>query len=299
MNRATHLSFLLPRRRFLAGAAALACINPGRSRAAEVAGDIRLVSLSWAVSETLYALGVAPVGAAETSLYDIVIGQPPTPSATSDIGLQGAPNLEYLAQLAPDVMIIQSWQEDLRPALQRCGKVETITIYADGGNAFDNACAATQQLGTIAGVPAKAGDWIAAASDRLADLRQRLRGVGQSRLILAQMIDDANLTVFTRGGLFDATLMRLGLSNAWAGAPTLLWGGAVVGLEEIATLPDTTLILIASPGLAPDETLTRSRLWTALPSVRSGHCHHLDSFWGFGALPTAIRFAEALTDAIG
>jgi ferric hydroxamate transport system substrate-binding protein len=288
-------SFVLPTRRlFLGGVSAFLWSWPCSSRA----GASRLASLSWAVSETLYALGAIPVAAAETQLYDTVVGSPATPAGTVDVGLQGAPNLEYLAQLEPDIIFIQSWQEDLRAALGRCGRVESVALYTGQGDAFINACAATRKIGADAGMDAHAGALIAQSEERLEILRDRLKARELRHLLLVQMIDEANLTVFTGGSLFDGVIRRLGFTNAWTGAPTLLWGGAVVGLEQLAELPDATIVLIDAPSLAPSETLTRGPLWRALPNVRSGRFVRLRSFWGFGALPTALRFAEALADAI-
>lgn len=284
----------LPRRQFLAGAAAAITLRP---RPADASGP-RLVSLSWAISETLYAMGMAPVASAETALYDSVVREPETPASTVDIGLQGAPNLEYLAQLSPDIVVIQSWQDNLRPSLQRCAAVETVDIYTGAGDTFANAREAVRKLGVIAAMPMAADELLMQCDARLTVLRQRLRPVAQTACLLVQMIDESNLTVFTAGSLFDGALARLGLRNAWQGPPTLLWGGAVVGLEQLAAFPQATLILIDSPGLAPDETLTRSPLWQALPPVRAGKSLRLASFWGFGGLPTALRFAEALTDVL-
>ena len=284
----------IARRQFLSGAAAAMALRPYPAKAA----GPRLVSLSWAVSETLYAMGVAPVAAAETALYDSVVRQPETPASTVDIGLQGAPNLEYLAQLSPDIVIIQSWQDNLRPALERCADVETVDIYTGVGDAFAHARDAARKLGTIAAMPARADGLVLQCDARLEMLRRRLRPGANTACLLVQMIDETNLTVFTAGSLFDGALTRLGLQNAWPGPPSLLWGGAVVGLEQLAEHPDATLILIDSPGLAPDETLTGSPLWQALPPVRAGRSHRLASLWGFGGLPTALRFAEALTNAI-
>ncbi len=91
----------------------------------------------------------------------------------------------------------------------------------------------------------------------------------------------------------------MGLTNAWCGAPTLLWGGTVIGVEELAEDPEAVIVLIDAPGLAPTENFTRSPIWQALPAVRAGRSIRLPSFWGFGALPTAVRFAETLAASLG
>lgn len=283
----------LPRRRFLAGAAAT--LFQG---APVLAAGKRLASMSWAVSEMLYAMGVTPIAAAETAGYDDVVGDPATPRETVDIGLQGSPNIEYLARLAPDLIVIQSWQQGLRAALKRCGRVESLEIYTGRGDVYANACDAAHRLGQFAGEEGKADDLVAASDARLAMLGASLRRIAVPGVCLVQMIDNNNLTAFTKGSLFDAVFTRMGLQNAWQAPPSLLWGGSLIGLEQLADTGDALLVLMASPGLAPDETMTRSPLWRALPAVRNGRFVRLPSFWGFGALPTAVRFAGALTEAL-
>lgn len=283
----------LPRRQFLAGAAATFL----QSNAALAAG-MRIASMSWAVSEMLYAMGATPIAAAETAGYDDVVGDPATPRETVDIGLQGAPNIEYLARLAPDVIVIQSWQQGLRTALERCGRVESLEIYNGRGDVYTNACDAARRLGELVGESRKADNLVIDSNARLAMLGASLQQNASPGICLVQMIDGNNLTAFTKGSLFDGALTRMGLQNAWRAPPSLLWGGSLIGLEQLADTGDAILVLMASPGLAPDESMTRSPLWRALPAVRNGRFARLPSFWGFGALPTAVRFASALTEAL-
>lgn len=284
---------VLPRRQFLAGAAAT-LFQSGTALAA----GMRIASMSWAASEMLYAMGVTPIAAAETAGYDAVIRDPATPHETVDIGLQGTPNIEYLARLAPDLIVIQSWQKGLRTALERCGRVEMLEIYNGRGDIYSNACDAAHTLGDLIGEKKKADDLVITSDAWLATLGASLQQMTAPGICLVQMIDSNNLTAFTRGSLFDGAITRMGLQNAWRAPPSLLWGGSVIGLEQLADTGDALLVLMASPGLAPDETLTRSPLWQALPAVRNGRFVRLPSFWGFGALPTAVHFASALAGAL-
>ncbi|MFT4001301.1 MAG: ABC transporter substrate-binding protein [Rhizobium sp.] len=286
----------LGRRRFIAGAAATLIGYPLTSKAAPQ--ERRIASLNWAISETLYGLGITPIAAAETASYDLVVGQPRTPATTVDIGLQGAPNFEYIAQLSPDIILIQTWQESLRAPLARCAPVETIGIHTGEGDVYRHACDAVRKIGALTGRVVESETFLAGVEARFASLRKSMQAKPMVPLYLVQMIDDNNLTVFSRGSLFDAALSKLGLVNAWQGEPTLLWGGAVIGIEQLATDPKARIILIDSPGLAPEEALTKSPLWTTLPAVRSGRFTRIPSFWGFGALPTTIRFAETIASSL-
>ncbi len=258
----------------------------------------RVVSLTWATSETLFAMGIRPAAAAEIPGYQRLVGQPPTPPGVIDVGLQGAPNLELLATIAPDLILIQPWQAGLRPQLERCAPVAMLTIYAGSGDTYERACNATRRIGQLMGCPERGARLVQHTDDSLSLLRRRLAGHTARPLYLAQMIDDNSVTLFSRGSLFQAVLDRLGLRNAWSGAPDLLWGGSRVGLDKLAADPDAALVLIASPELAPHETLTRSALWRRLPAVHQRRFVELPAVWAFGALPTAEHFAHLLTAAL-
>jgi ferric hydroxamate transport system substrate-binding protein len=101
----TTAAFSLPRRAFMMGAAAALVGRPCLA-----ASQPRLVSLSWAISETLLAMGALPIAVAEKAQYDEIVGDPPAPPTVEDCGLQGSPNFELLSQLKPDLILIQSWQ---------------------------------------------------------------------------------------------------------------------------------------------------------------------------------------------
>ena len=250
----------------------------------------RVVSLSWAISETLFAMGAAPVAAAENEQYGQIVREPKSPVDVIDCGLQGSPNFELLSYLKPDLILIQSWQSDLRGNLERIAPVKEIAIYSGLGNAFENATNATAAIGASINREE-------AAKELVQTVRERIIQLGNPNsprpVVIAQMIDDVSLTAFTADSLFGSTLTRMNLTNAWIAKPTLMWGGSVIGADELAALPSATVLLIDSPGLAPNESLTQGEIWKTLPAVREGRFHRLPAFWGFGALPTALRFAEA------
>ncbi|MDM9627702.1 ABC transporter substrate-binding protein [Rhizobium sp. S152] len=280
-------AFSTPRRSFLIGAAA-AIIGPPSLAAPQP----RIVSLSWAISETLLAMGTLPIAVAEKGQYTEIVVDPPVPVSVVDCGLQGSPNFELLSQLKPDLILIQSWQSELTSNLERIAPVATIEIYTGKENALDAAVKATSVLGTIIGFEEAAASLVERINTRFALLSQQHR---PGPVIITQMIDDVSLTAFTVDSLFGSALSRLGFKNAWTAAPTLMWGGSIIGVEQLAEIPDATVLLIDAPGLAPTEKLTQSTIWKILPAVKEGRFHRLPAFWGFGALPTALRFAEAAT----
>ncbi len=58
-----------------------------------------------ALLETLLALGVVPVAAAELVLYRRQVIEPAVPESVADLGLRGSPSFEALKLLAPDLIL--------------------------------------------------------------------------------------------------------------------------------------------------------------------------------------------------
>ncbi|AYD04162.1 ABC transporter substrate-binding protein [Neorhizobium sp. NCHU2750] len=268
------------------------------ARAAPQQGEAatRIASLNWAMSETLYALGIKPVCAAEINGYDRLVGYPATPEGVPDVGFQGDPNLEFLSSLKPDLILIQSWQAMARPALERFARVESFSIYNRGqGDPVDAAREAATRISALAGCPDKGEALLIGTDTIFRDCATRLNRNGDRAVLLVQALSPTNLVVFTGGSLFDSVMKRIGLTNAWSRPPTLLWGSTQIGVDALADYPDADIVWMASPDGGTSQALFKSDLWRQLPQVANGAVRQLPLVWGFGALPTAERFARLIT----
>jgi len=287
---------ILGRRAFLTGGAAVALSLSARAFAAST-GKV-LVSLDWGISETLYAMGIPVVGAASVTGYDSIVADPPTPDGTRDVGLWASPNIELLHQLAPDLVLIQSWQAGLLPLLQPISPVEITTIYTRDGSPYARACAATRVLATHAGRPDAGAALVATGETVFAGCRAALRGYDGRPVVVMKVYDGRNFIIFSKCGLFHDVLEKLGLTNGWAGPPTLLCGASSVDLASLAGYGEANVVVIGTPGQKANQKLYDSDLWASLPFVKERRIKHVPSFWEFGALPTAHRFAGHLTAAL-
>ncbi len=286
----------LGRRAVLAGGAAIALSLAARAFAAP-AGKL-VISLDWGISETLYAMGIPVAGAASVTGYDSIVADPPTPAGTRDVGLWAAPNIELVHQLAPDLVLRQSWQAGLLPLLQPISPVETTTIYTRDGSPYARACAATRVLANRAGRPDAGETLVAAGETAFAGCRDALRGYDGRPVVVMKVYDGRNFIIFSRCGLFHDVLETLELTNGWAGPPTLLCGATSVDLAGLAGYGEANVVVIGTPGQKANQKLYDSDLWASLPFVKERRIRHVPSFWEFGALPTAHRFARHLTAAL-
>nr|WP_281504417.1 ABC transporter substrate-binding protein [Chromohalobacter sarecensis] len=266
---------------------------------ASAADTPRIATVDWTIAETLLALGVTPVGVAQTDAYREWVGAPPLPDEVVDIGLRAQPNRELLAQLAPDRILLSPMFSTLAPSLGRIAPTDTVALYTPGSDLWTRLKSATREIAAIADHEAEADTLLAWLDAHLALLRQTLdtQDISDRPLLVVQFIDDRHVRVFGEHSLYNAVMQRLGLENAWQ-EETNYWGFSTVGLEALAKLDDARLVVIEPLPVGVDERLSSSALWQHLPSVRRDEVLTLPPVWSFGGAPSAARFADHLSHAL-
>jgi iron complex transport system substrate-binding protein len=293
MNRAQPPS----RRRFAKFVAglALAPLWASPARAASVAR--RVIALDWGVAETLVALGHPPLAAAEIPNYDREVVTPPMPAGVIDVGLRLSPNPELMQTLDPDLIVINAAQEYMRPSLEDFAPVETVAIYTEAGEPYRLSCEAATALAARLGDPLAATRLLGEATAVMATARAKLQGYDGRPLYVIGFADGRHVGVVGRTGLFQGVFDQLGLRNAWTGDGGS-WGVGYIGIEDL--LSDGEARIVYTMPLPEDakRTLKESALWLRLPAVKAHRVVTLPPIWTYGALPSALRFARLLTDAL-
>ncbi|WP_414440169.1 ABC transporter substrate-binding protein [Burkholderia sp. 22PA0106] len=256
----------------------------------------RIATLDWTVVETLLALGVTPVAAADAAGYRRWVGQPPMPDGVTEIGLRTEPNLEALVGARPDLIVITPQFERSRFLLERIGAVRSIDFYPGAGDALGHAEHAAATIADWCGRPRRATALITEARRQLAECGERVAARKPLRdrpLLIAQFADARHLRLFGAHSLFDAVLARLGLRNAWSGSGSP-WGSDLVPLTRLAAFDDAALVHVAPlPGYVR-LALRDDPLWRAMPFVRARRVIALPACWPFGGVPSALHFATRL-----
>ncbi|GAB4065100.1 ABC transporter substrate-binding protein [Ancylobacter sonchi] len=292
----------MDRRRFLAGSAlCCATLSPALSRPARAAAPPRIASTDWAAAESLLALGVVPLGVAETATYRQWLPDPALPAEVDDLGSRAEPNLELLAGLAPERIFVSNWQTGLVPLLGRIAPVQTVTIIDGRGDALGNARAALTQIGETTGRQLQAQACLDAFDADLARSGDRLAG-RLSRPVYVGVLHEngTQLFLYGPGSWVHDLMLRLGLRNALK-RPTSAFGNALVDIAELADSPDAILLYLDQGARTrrAERALAGSSLWRMLPMVREGRVRAIPPFYALGGLPSVLRTLTVLDAALG
>jgi ferric hydroxamate transport system substrate-binding protein len=290
------------RRRVLQGLLSLPpalCWAQPRARAAQ-SGSLRIVSMSWELTETLLLLGHVPVGLSLPEWYRSTMVEPTLPEGVVDIGLLYQPNFQVLLELAPDLMILTPGHAPLQPALARLGPTLTLGSYIGASDPWPALLRDTRDMAQALNSQARAETLIGETEQLLADTQRRLSGHPGRSVIVADLIDEHYLRVYGPGSLFDAVLGKIGVRNAASpdnGLTVAQSGSALIPVQRLAQVHDCELLL--SP-VAPhlSAALQDDPVWQALPVVRGQRVSSLPVIAPYGGLRSMQRFAAAVGQAL-
>ncbi|RRI06533.1 iron-siderophore ABC transporter substrate-binding protein [Mesorhizobium tamadayense] len=258
------------------------------------ARPLRIVCLDDGLAETLLMLGVRPVAIADRKVWEEWVVEPALPPEVADIGTLLEPNLEFLQQLKPDVILTTPYLDGIKPLLERVAPVTTIGIYTDNGQPYRNAVEATRKLAGLVGREAE-GEALIEATE--AKVGRELAPLAARPVYVVSFMDPRNVRVYGRMSLFQDVLDRIGIRNAWT-AGTNYWGFSTVAIDGLATVDDARLAYLEPLPAGAGGTLTESPVWNAMPFVRNRSIMRLPPVLMFGALPAAARFARVLAEAM-
>ncbi len=255
----------------------------------------RVAALDWTLASACLSLGVVPAGLAEQRLYRRWVGGPALPAGIVELGLRQAPSLEGLAQLAPDLILVDAFAEPLRPRLERIAPTLSFDLYGAGRRPLALGETALRDLGRRFGRTAEAEAVLAGVDAGFARARAVLGSGARPPVLPFNLADDRHLRVYGAGSLYADALDRLGLAAAWTGA-TGPWGTATADLSVLADVPEATLVLVDPVPADAEAVLTGGGLWAGLTAGR--RVLRIPAVWPFGEAGAARRFAELLTAAM-
>jgi iron complex transport system substrate-binding protein len=257
----------------------------------------RVAALDWALAETMIALGHDPIALVGAGDWNRFVVEPALPQGVADIGLQQQVNYELLARLQPDLILTSPFSQENEPVLRRIAATERFSVFEPTPVPLGTACALMRSLGERLNRIDAAEAFLRNAEIQLDAYRERVRALQPRPVLLINFMDARHARVYGGAGLFQNVLDRIGVRNAWQG-DTNYWGFATVGIEQLATDRDVSLMVFEPVPADVRPTLARSPLWLQLPFVRAGNVSWLPPVLMFGALPAALRFARLLVETL-
>ncbi|MGO2007016.1 MULTISPECIES: ABC transporter substrate-binding protein [Halomonadaceae] len=255
------------------------------------------IALSWTTTETLVAIGAPPIGMSVRDNYERWGSIRSLPEDTVEVGISFQPNLELITSMHPDIILSDSVFAVFDDKLSGIYDTYRFTIYQEDVDRWNELTNFTRKVSTAIMQPGAGEMYITEIENKIEDLKNRIREWNEPLLII-RALDSHHVRVYGKNSLVQAALDRLGLSNAWQ-EPTNQKGFSIIGVEELIDI-DARLVIVEGPQLSGNMAtqLSDRGLWQYVPSIREDNLITVPPFWVFGALPSALRFAESLVEAL-
>lgn len=258
----------------------------------------RIVALSWEAAENLLELGITPLAVADADDYRQWVVRPRLPAQVPSAGNRLEPNLELLASLKPQLIIISPSLLSMRASLQRIAPVLNIDAYQPGQDHAQAAERILLQLGRVLGREQQAQQRLQQLEQGFAGLRGQLQARGVATWPTVQVIRFANpsmVYVYGSNAMPVLALRRLGLRTTSQAAASV-WGVSQQRVGQLVALQQD-IVLYQQPFAAAPQ-LFASPLWQGLPFVRQQRFAAVAPAWSYGGAASLFYLAQGMTSAL-
>ena len=259
----------------------------------------RVVALQWDLLENVVGLGITPVGAADIASWATWVREPLLPDGIVDVGTRAEPNLERIADLKPDLILIGPTQLNLKKSLERFSTVLVFENYR-ADSPIGQAQEVINQYLTLArvfNVEEKARQDITYWYKQLHEMGQSIRDhFGFSPSV--QVIRFSGLTtlfIYTPNSIADYVLRQMGITQPIV-RENANYGLIQVRIRDLKNLEDTYVIYVLP--FAQEKQVLQSILWQAMPFVRRHHVSSAKPYWSHGGAPSILVTARSLYEAL-
>lgn len=258
----------------------------------------RVVVLDWALAESVLALGVTPIASADVKGYQDWVGSPTMPSEVTDVGSRREPNLELIASLKPDLILMSG---HLAPAYEKLNAIAptlVMSIYNDKKQPYQNAKTLVITLGDVFERPEQAQQLVDETNQKLAQNGEQVAKMNNGKpFIMVRFIGDKHIRVHSTGSLMNDTISAMSLENSWQG-PTNSWGFSSASVEQLAQYQDSNVLIFGPLSDAEQAQLNGSPLWAAMAFSRENRVKVVPKVWTFGSLVAMQRLSDEVVTQI-
>ncbi len=271
------------------------------------AAATRVVALEWDAVESLSALGVTPVGIADSRGYDTFVGAPRR-KGSAEVGLRTAPSLDRIRRLKPDLIVVPDYRSTKnRDALRKIAPVLVTSPYRGSGNRahFDNMVRDFRRVAAAVGKRSQGERVLRTMTGKFTAQRNALRQKGRAGagVVVAEpggTTSSPALRLMTNNSLTAEVLRRIGLRNAWTG-PSSFYGFTTANVGSLARIKANEWLAFVYPEQYRKQIQKFRELpaFAKLPVVRSRHYRNLNGrTWLYGGPVSTGQIAEQVGSAI-
>jgi len=258
----------------------------------------RVASLNWELTENVIELGVEPIAVADIKGYQEWVTKPALPNASQDIGDRAEPNLEKLAQLEPDVILIGAALFGIKSRLEKIAPVVFFNTYQENHNNAESADKTFLTIATLLDKESIANEKLESRTKALNQLKSKLQAKfpeGMPKVASLRFANTTSAYVYGKNSMPEYSLNALGIENALSLENTQ-WGVTQKKIRFLRSVDDNVLLYF-QPFYEEDK-LNASPLWKAMPFVQQGKVGAIESTWTYGGAMSLQYLAEAMTNAL-
>ncbi|MCW1358405.1 ABC transporter substrate-binding protein [Campylobacter jejuni] len=122
------------------------------------AKELKIIALDWTMAETMMMLNYQPLAVGDKRIYNTWVKEPALPNEVKDVGLRVQPNIEYIINLKPDLIITSSLFNVDNHILKN--KVKIIDFYQNKKDVYSSINEGVLQIGMILNKKQEALDFI-------------------------------------------------------------------------------------------------------------------------------------------
>ncbi|HBK6304437.1 FecB protein [Campylobacter jejuni] len=255
--------------------------------------ELKIISLDWAIAETMMMLNYQPLAVGDKRIYNVWVKEPVLPNEIKDVGLRVQPNIEYIINLKPDLIITSSLFSIDNYILKN--KTKVIDFYQNKKDVYSSINESVLQIGMILNKKQEALELIRNTKLFFKSFKNKLHYT--KPIAIVQFIDRKYLRIYTKHSLFGAVLEQLGLNNAYNKDVNNAWGVDTISfLDLLKFSKETKFIVIKPTPFTLDEELKKNPFYQKINIFQD--YNELDPIWSAGSLMSMRRFAKYLVEVI-
>lgn len=286
----------LPRRQWLQKVLLLGgCLSLSEKLLATVTSTAlpRVAVVDWTGVELLAGIGLSPLALCDIRGYRQWVASPPLPESVIELGLRNEPNLELLAALKPDLIIVPQQSSLPEARYATLGHYWQLQFYHPQQSLLAQAQNNQLQLAKLLQRQLTPADMIENFQQHMGYYKQQLHAFQSQSVLLFSLISPHQVLVLSDKSLFGEVLQQLGLKGCWTYSRNQ-YGSAIIGIEQLLSCQADILLEFTHHRPALTEQVQQSPLWRKMPLLQHARYLSLPAFWPYGGIQTAARFAAKL-----